>query len=374
MSCYFPLKAVKIYNPDHLLNKSIPEFTYRVLKGRYDPNEVCKIPNGQFIPLPCGRCLDCKLKYSRMWADRCILEAQYHKENIFITLTYDNEHLPEPLPGSDIHSLKKEHLQKFFKDLRAKLWYDYTINHEKAKLYYNPKKGSKWRKCFKEDDPEGYKDYVDNIPHVRYYACGEYSPVHYNSDGSVSGQRPHFHAIIFGYSPSDLKLFKKDIKNHWLYYTSEEVSKLWTYGFHIITQVTWETCCYTARYILKKQLGYESKEYNEKNYIPEFTIMSRRPGIGNQFFVDHPEIIEKEFYIPTQNGSKTIRSNRYFDKQFDIHYPEYYTDVKEDRIYSQQLREFLKAENTSLTYNEQLKAECIDKSVRTKVLNRKEVL
>lgn len=66
------------------------------------------------IKLPCGQCLGCRLDYSREWAVRCTHESLLHKENSFITLTYDDEHLPED------GGLVKKHWQDFCKRLRKK--------------------------------------------------------------------------------------------------------------------------------------------------------------------------------------------------------------------------------------------------------------
>ncbi len=54
-----------------------------------------------FIKLPCGQCIGCRLDRSRQWAMRCLHEAQLHDDNCFVTLTYDDDHLPFDL------SLKK---------------------------------------------------------------------------------------------------------------------------------------------------------------------------------------------------------------------------------------------------------------------------
>ena len=131
MSCKHPLKAFKIgvnpetgndinkitsYSVNHLEKKLGDEkFTYC-----YDdilaPN---RIHYTEWQEIPCGQCISCRLVYSRQWANRCALEMQYHKSNLFITLTYDDEHLPtkvindfvDPLTDevSDIivHSLEK---------------------------------------------------------------------------------------------------------------------------------------------------------------------------------------------------------------------------------------------------------------------------
>ena len=61
------------------------------------------------LALPCGKCDGCILARRKMWALRCYCESLYHKRNCFITLTYDDEHLP--------NKLDKAHFQKFIKGL-----------------------------------------------------------------------------------------------------------------------------------------------------------------------------------------------------------------------------------------------------------------
>ncbi len=100
------------------------------------------------IPFPCGQCLPCRINKRRLWTHRLMLESYLHAENIFITLTYADEYLPENA------TLVKGDLQRFFKRLRH---------------YCRSAK-------------------------IRYYACGEY--------GSKT-RRPHYHAIIFGLGLSD---------------------------------------------------------------------------------------------------------------------------------------------------------------------------
>ena len=113
---------------------------------------------------------------------------------------------------------------------------------------------------------------------IRYYYCGEY--------GENTG-RPHYHALLFNYSPKDKIVWSEREGN--VLWTSEELTRLWGKGHVVIGEVTFETAAYTARYIMKKITGegaqehYQSldRETGEIHQIrPEFSDMSRRPGIG----------------------------------------------------------------------------------------------
>lgn len=48
----------------------------------------------KFIVAPCGVCDACFAMRAREWAARCVFEAQTHSVNSFVTLTYDDSHLP----------------------------------------------------------------------------------------------------------------------------------------------------------------------------------------------------------------------------------------------------------------------------------------
>ena len=64
------------------------------------------------VQLPCGRCLGCRLERSRQWAVRCLHEAQLWDSNLFVTLTYREDMLP------DHGSLRYRDFQLFMKRLR----------------------------------------------------------------------------------------------------------------------------------------------------------------------------------------------------------------------------------------------------------------
>lgn len=108
------------------------------------------------MPVPCGRCPKCVNARVNSWAFRISRELEVSKNPLFITLTYDDNHL---VYGDDGATLYKRHLQLFFKRLRK--FY--------SKIYPNER--------------------------LRYYACGEY--------GTRFG-RPHYHILLFNLLQPDL--------------------------------------------------------------------------------------------------------------------------------------------------------------------------
>jgi hypothetical protein len=153
-------------------------------------------------------------------------EAQMHENNSFITLTYNEENLPS---GG---SLVKSDYQNFMKRLRKSI---------APKL-------------------------------VRYYHCGEY--------GENLG-RPHYHALLFGHDFEDKKYFSG--KKESAVYTSNELSKLWPFGFAVSGSVTFESAAYVARYVMKKVTGKMAQDHYG-SLLPEYTTMSRRPGIAKAWY------------------------------------------------------------------------------------------
>jgi len=157
---------------------------------------------GQDIPVPCNRCPPCKHRRINEWVFRIMWEERYNSiASHFVTLTYGTEHVP--LTPNGFMSLRKTDLQKFFKRLRKNT---------------------------------GLRD-------VKYYACGEY--------GSKTN-RPHYHAIIFGWWPKDAVPWQK-AKDGSQLYTSAVLDKVWGYGFSSVGAVTFGSALYVAQYVVKKQ-------------------------------------------------------------------------------------------------------------------------
>ncbi len=222
------------------------------------------------LRVPCGQCTACRIARSKEWALRCIHEAQLHSENCFLTLTYAPEHLPED------GSLCYRDFQLFFKRLRKKF-------------------GSG----------------------IRFYMCGEYGE---------KLSRPHYHAIIFGFDFKDKVLWKK--KRDFPLHVSEDLNALWRKGYCIIGDVSYESAAYVARYILKKWTG-DAAEAHYNGKVPEFTRMSRRPGIARKWFEQYKgDIYPKDYY---SIGKKKLRPPKYYDYLYDLEDSEAMRTIKDKR-------------------------------------------
>lgn len=323
MACYKPLKAyVESVRSDGKKN-------IKFITGSPPPFK-------ELLDIPCGQCVGCRLEYSRQWANRCMLELQYHDSAYFVTLTYDDAHVPlsyasDPDTGEALGqtlTLCKRDFQLFMKRLR---------------------------KNFPNDK-------------IRYFAAGEYGGETF---------RPHYHAIIYGLHLDDLTFYKKSRAGH-TYYNSESFQKAWSdsdgnpIGFAVLADVTWETCAYTARYIMKKQTGDNAVFYDIAGLQPEFTLMSRKPGIARQYFEEHKDDLYEFDYINlrTNKGGRKMRPPRYYDQLYDLEQPEEMATIKEARKRMAVLAQKAKLENTTLTAEELLEVEERNKTAQLKSLRR----
>lgn len=229
------------------------------------------------VDLPCGQCIGCRLERSRQWAMRCVHEASLYDRNCFITLTYRDEDLP---PGGTL-------VVKDFQDFMKRL-----------------------RKRFGEG--------------IRFFHCGEYGE---------KFARPHYHACLFNFDFEDKKLWK-EVRGNKLF-TSEALEELWPFGFSTIGEVTFESAAYVARYITKKITGSEaSAHYSTVNEAtgevserkPEYTTMSRRPGIAKGWF----DRFSSDVYPSDQVvlRGKVMKPPKYYDRLFEIVFPSDYRRIK----------------------------------------------
>lgn len=133
------------------------------------------------------------------------------------------------------------------------------------------------------------------------------------------------------------------------------LEKLWTFGIVGVGKVTWESCAYVARYVVKKQKGPNAKEYYATlNIEPEFVRMSRRPGIALNYYLKNKDKIyaTDEIFVSRKNGVEKAKPSRYYDSKFDLDEPELLAEIKErrQRLAKESLRR--KLENTTLSKEE----------------------
>lgn len=257
MTCYFP-------QPIYL--------TPRGWKFSPRRNQVFLDRLPKFVS--CGQCLGCRLERSRQWAVRSVHEAQFHDENYFLTLTFDDAHVPKDF------SLNTKTIQGFWK---------------------------RFRKAYP-------------LMRFKYYCAGEYG------DNFL---RPHYHASTFGMSLPDLRPSFKSSTGYQMY-TSKRVQDAWSldgipFGNVYIAPLTFETAAYTARYICKKILGKGAAEHYAKlGVMPEKAWMSK--GLGRDWHDAYKHETYRDNYISVRGvPSVPPRTYNRWLKKFD---PEIYSEYE----------------------------------------------
>ncbi|WNK12828.1 MAG: replication initiator protein [Microvirus sp.] len=218
-----------------------------------------------------------------------------HEKNCFITLTYDDEHLP---PGG---TLVLKHTQDFIKRLR------------------------RWLGSIK----------------ISFFLCGEYGDdekkIFQKQYGGTLG-RPHYHALIFGYDFREYRPWKmNDEPSH--SYHSPFLEERWGMGLTSVGELNPQTAAYCARYAVKKITGdLALLHYSRTNPItgeitkirPEFTTCSTRPAIGDSWLAQYgTDVYPSDEVI--HNG-KQAKPPRFYDKRLADSNPRLLRTIKGKRV------------------------------------------
>lgn len=243
MACINPKKAwrSKYINPE--TNKRKMEFNREKAHDLYG-----------VTPLACGKCVPCLQKKIQHKCIQCLHEMYTCDAAMFLTLTYDDEHIitnPKCLTGT----LDKKHLKQFHKSLRKQI----TDKHGKDVKY-------------------------------KYFQSGEY--------GGKTG-RPHYHVLIMGFAfPDKIKvsmLQKRPL------YESISLNKLWKYGHIRLEDAGLGAASYIAKYALKEALSgkRELESLETTGRIPQFTSQSKQIGRDN-LIKNAEEYLRHGTYVTSQ--------------------------------------------------------------------------
>lgn len=211
--------------------------------------------------VPCGRCPNCRSNKRQSWIYRLECEARQYPLSLFVTLTYDDEHLPMERIGSDLFAqevpvVSKRDVQLFMKRLRRK-----------------------------------YEDYK-----IRFFLTSEY--------GTENG-RPHYHMILFGFPFTGKK-------------AGDLLAECWQQGFVQAHPLTQREISYTCKYMYEKS-AIPFVLQDVKSAKP-FMMCSRRPGIGYvwlseyilDFYRKHPRS-----YVMSAHGLKQAMPRYFAEKLYD---------------------------------------------------------
>lgn len=235
------------------------------------------------IKIPCSRCIGCRIMIRDGWAFRCYAESQLHKDNCFLTLTYNEDNLPVD------NSLNHRHWQLFMKSLRQK---------------FGP---------------------------MRFFMCGEYGE---------QFSRPHYHALVFGFRPNDMRQSNSMYSKHALF-ESDEVQKVWGHGYVSVGEVSLQSARYCAAYAVKKMSDKDWQDNPASVHVDKFgeihtriqpyAKMSLKPGIGAAWLERYRRDVLTHDGIVTHGGMK-MRIPRYFDDLMELCCPDDLMDSKMRRL------------------------------------------
>lgn len=212
------------------------------------------------LQLPCGTCLGCRTSHATAWARRAQHEASTWEHNSFLTLTYDDAHLP-----SD-RGLRPDDLTRFLKRLRAR---HSRVHADSAKRIRKKYRGM------------GRHILSSPLGGLRYIGSGEY--------GETYG-RPHYHILLFNCGFNDRTLVAKDL------YESELIKQLWPFGSHKIGTVTGASANYVAQYTLKNVGKIAVTPDGEILQRPFFRV-STRPAIGTKFIQKYKDDLGQGYLV-----------------------------------------------------------------------------
>lgn len=265
-----------------------------------------------------------------------------HEDNIFVTLTYSDDNLKN-------NKLNYTDFQLFIKRLRQHIYRNFLKS-------YGP---SNWALLSKEEKNKAFEPYKISI-----FVTGEYGD---------KTKRPHWHALIFNYSPTDLKYHHSN-HNKDKIYTSQTLTDLWGLGHVELGSVTFQSAAYCARYAAKKLVHGRDQDHD---YHP-ISKKSSHQAIGKRWLEKYYTDIFNHGYLVAPNGTK-VPIPRYYEKWLQKNHPEhwekYLTITKEERRLKAEAKALAEKQETDQINEQRInqnfrKGFQIDKAtVKTTILN-----
>lgn len=211
----------------------------------------------QSVPVPCGKCPPCKRRRVSDWAFRLEQEDKVSQSSLFVTLTYNTDHVPISKKGYMTLVKTVPHINKKGKET--------TLPHPKSPQAFI----KRLRKLQKSTA-------------IKYYLCGEYG---------TKTNRPHYHIILFNANPAF-------------------ISQAWTFGDIHIGNVEAASIKYCAKYIDKAK---RIPMHRNDDRLPEFSLMSKKLGhtyLTPQMKKYHQDRIY-DMYVTRKDGIK-LAMPRYY--------------------------------------------------------------
>lgn len=207
------------------------------------------------INTDCNHCMPCLVKKQSQITFLCNKELlETYKKGLsasFVTLTYDDKHLPINERG--FVTLQRSDVQKFIKRMRRNIEY-----HGKNLSF-------------------------------KYIYCGEYGDGTHSKNG-LSTRRPHYHLIIFGLSPEQVRFYTK---------------KLWRFGLCDIGVLGAGGIRYLCKYMAKSSPSKDVKKFREVCCVQN-PFFYHSIGIGKEWILKNLDNIVHNEFTFNLNGKKYL--------------------------------------------------------------------
>ena len=242
-------------------------------------NTPLKIKQGKnYITVPCRKCMGCRIQKRNYYSMLARFESfSYYQKNLdssFVTLTYDDEHLPSN------GSLSIEESKKFVKRLREHLSRTDFPNKEVISF------GRKVR-----------------VPDFKFYIAGEYG-----SDKKTF--RPHYHIILFGVNT---------------FIASDFTRRAWKKGNINVSSLNGARIRYCMKYIDKQ---YDSDIVPDDSFQVPFSTWSK--GLGQDFIMNNFRFVIENNGI--NNGGRIVPLNQYYRRLYGLDSNVDIMDLKKNEI------------------------------------------
>lgn len=229
-----------------------------------------------YVISPCGVCANCRKNRAHAWGARIYHESRGYLYSTFLTLTYDDEHLPISEQG--YNTLEKTAPSLFMKRLR------YFLSEDK----------------------------------IRFFCGAEY--------GSTTF-RAHYHLALFGVAPDDKRIFTDFVPADSGFNCR---CRAWNNGLANVSELEIGSANYIGGYCLKKIMGKAGQDYYKSRGIePPFALMSRRPGIGYDYMQKYAQELLR--FGNCQVNGHTINLPRYYAEKLNFKETGLYKSLLDER-------------------------------------------
>lgn len=239
------------------------------------------LPDGSPQVVRCGKCLSCLEHRQAGWITRLSQEFKRCPDGVyFVTLTYDDDHLPTMVLDGVPHAvISSDHIKKLNMDLRKRFQQGFFLDDTLLRVGFSPEKSRILL-------PPGIR--------YKYYITSEYGP---------ETKRSHYHGFYVGLPEDEDLVF--DLFNH-----------VWGKGFVTCEKGKSEACAaYVSKYLVNNSLvPVDSRLPKPRAWMSH--------GLGASY-LDNERIVDwhrsdplgRQFVL--KDGRRTILPRYYRDRLFD---------------------------------------------------------